>query len=139
MRTAIYTGVSAFALAAAAPLLAQATVPADCVGVAGSCSVIDSVGSDNTATVDQDGSGNASEILQDAVGADASVTQDGDGNLSNIDQFDAEATLADPAAIVAAIPTQASTPASDSTTAAPPADTPPPTPPGRRPRGACAP
>ncbi|MEM1263084.1 MAG: uroporphyrinogen-III C-methyltransferase [Pseudomonadota bacterium] len=36
---------------------------------------------------------------------------------------------ADPAAIVAAIPTEAPTPASDSTTAAPPADTPPPTPP----------
>lgn len=100
MRNAIFAGASILALTAASPLLAQATVPADCVGVAGNCSVIDSVGDDNDATVDQDGSGNASEILQDAIGADASVTQNGVDNLSNVDQFDDEATIADPAAIV---------------------------------------
>ena len=56
--------------------------------------------STSTESVDQDGSGNVSEVLQDAVGADASVTQDGLDNLSNVDQSDSEATLADPAAIV---------------------------------------
>ena len=86
MRTAIFAGVSTLALAAASPLFAQATVPADCAGVTGNCSVIDTVGHNNEAVVDQDGTGDVSEILQDATGADANVTQNGSGNTATVTQ-----------------------------------------------------